>query len=47
MAGGDFRLEDDSEVFSKLPGFQAIPFGKIGLVRSALRPVTPTAARAR
>ena len=47
IARENFQLRDDSEVFAKLPGFQAIPFGKIGLVRSALRPVTPTAARVR
>lgn len=38
---GDFRLKPDSEVFSKLPGFQPIPFDKMGLVQSPLRPVLP------
>ena len=47
IARENFQLREDSEVFAKLPGFQAIPFGKMGLVRSALRPVTPTAARVR
>ena len=37
---GDFRLKPGSEVFSKLPGFQPIPFEKIGLIRDALRPAT-------
>ena len=37
---GDFRLKADSDVFSKLPGFQPIPFEKIGLIRDALRPAT-------
>jgi len=37
-AKGDFRLEPTSEVFSKLPGFQPIPFEKIGLIKNVLRP---------
>lgn len=36
---GDFRLNTTSEVFSKLPGFKAIAFDKIGLVKNALRPI--------
>ncbi len=34
-AAGDYRLKRDSEVFTKLPGFQAIPFEKIGLPGSS------------
>jgi hypothetical protein len=37
-AEGDFRLKPSSEVFSKLPGFQPVPFERIGLVKDALRP---------
>jgi hypothetical protein len=29
---GDFRLRPDAEVFKRLPGFQPIPFEKIGLL---------------
>jgi len=44
-AQDDFRLKGDSEVFSKLPGFQPIPFEKIGLIQGALRPTASGAAR--
>jgi len=37
-AGGDYKLKPDSEIFEKLPGFQPIPFDKIGLVKDELRP---------
>ena len=30
-AGGDYALKPDSEVFGKIPGFQPIPFAKIGI----------------
>ena len=40
-AVGNFLLKPDSVVFSKLPGFQPIPFDRIGLVQNALRPVVP------
>jgi hypothetical protein len=40
-AQGDFRLKPDSEVFTKLPGFQPIPMEKMGLVQDELRPVVP------
>jgi hypothetical protein len=40
-AHGDFQLKPTSEVFSKLPGFQPIPFENIGLVKDALRPTVP------
>ena len=32
-AAGDFRLKPDSFVFARIPGFQPIPFEKIGLRR--------------
>lgn len=32
----NFTLKPDSEVFEKLPGFRAIPFHKIGLIRTLL-----------
>jgi hypothetical protein len=35
---GDFRLNPNSEVFAKLPGFKPIPFDKIGLFENELRP---------
>ncbi len=38
---GDFRLKPDAEVFKALPGFQPIPFEKIGLYADALRPNPP------
>jgi hypothetical protein len=38
----DFRLRPDSQVFTRLPGFVPIPFEKIGLQRSALRPILPS-----
>ncbi|MBN2310551.1 MAG: right-handed parallel beta-helix repeat-containing protein [Candidatus Hydrogenedentes bacterium] len=37
----NFQLRDDAEVFSRLPGFQPIPFSEIGLVRDELRPELP------
>ncbi len=40
-AKGDFRLKPDSEVFKRLPGFQPIPFEKIGLYACDLRPAPP------
>ncbi|MBI2193445.1 MAG: right-handed parallel beta-helix repeat-containing protein [Planctomycetes bacterium] len=40
-ARGDFRLRPDSEVYSRLPGFQPIPFERIGLVRDEFRAVLP------
>jgi hypothetical protein len=35
---GDFALRNDAIVFEEIPDFQPIPFAKIGLVKSALRP---------
>jgi hypothetical protein len=40
-AAGNLALRPDSEVFARLPGFQPIPFGRIGLYASALRPHPP------
>lgn len=40
-AGGNFALRPDSEVFTKLPGFEPIPFARIGLYASVLRPHPP------
>lgn len=40
-AAGDFRLKPDAEVFSKLPGFQPIPFEQMGLFKDTLRPSVP------
>jgi hypothetical protein len=37
-ANGNFQLKLAAEVYSRLPGFQEIPFEKIGLVKDALRP---------
>ncbi len=37
----NFALKDDSEVFRKVPGFERIPFGEIGLVKNDLRPELP------
>ncbi|MEX0776089.1 MAG: right-handed parallel beta-helix repeat-containing protein [Phycisphaeraceae bacterium] len=36
-AKGDFRLRSDAEVFTKLPGFEPVPFEKIGLYIDDLR----------
>ncbi len=40
-AKGNFRLRPDAEVFRRLPGFQPIPFEKIGLYIDAYRPRLP------
>ena len=40
-ANGDFRLKPNSAVFTNLPGFQPIPFEKIGLYADNLRPHPP------
>ena len=37
----DFRMKPDAPVFKKVPGFQAIPFEKIGLQVNELRPHLP------
>lgn len=41
LAGGDLRLRPDSRVFRDLPGFQPIPFEKIGLFVDEFRPQLP------
>lgn len=43
LAGGDLRLRPDSRIFRDLPGFQPIPFEKIGLFVDEYRPVLPSA----
>jgi hypothetical protein len=40
-AAEDFALREDSEAFKKIPGFERIPFGEIGLVKDELRPELP------
>ncbi len=37
LAREDFRLRPDAEIFTRLPGFQRIPFEKIGLYGDELR----------
>lgn len=41
-AKNDFALKKDSEVFTKIPGFQNIPFDKIGLQVDKYRKQLPT-----
>lgn len=41
LAGGDLRLRPDSRVFKDLPGFQPIPFEKIGLYVDEYRTKLP------
>lgn len=40
-AAGNFLLRDDSEVFQKVPGFEPIPFGKIGISNDEFRKTGP------
>ena len=40
-AHGDFRLRPDAEIYRRLPGFEPIPFEKMGLVADELRPTLP------
>jgi hypothetical protein len=40
-AQGDYRLRPEAEVFQRLPGFQPIPFDKIGVYPSPLRATWP------
>lgn len=40
-ARGDFRLRPDAAVFAKIPGFQPVPFERMGLVQDELRPNPP------
>ena len=41
MAEGDFTLKSDSEVYKKIPGFQRLPFHKMGLFRDTWRRELP------
>jgi len=43
-AKGNFALKPDSVVFRKIPGFQPIPFDKIGLFKDEYRRTLPTDA---
>lgn len=38
---GNFQLKPDAEVFARLPGFQPIPFQKMGLYADELRLALP------
>lgn len=40
-ASGNYRLREDSKVFKEIPGFQPIPFEKIGLYKDEFRPKLP------
>jgi Right handed beta helix region len=42
LAAGNFALKKDSEVFTKIPGFQNIPFDKMGLQIDQYRKKLPT-----
>ncbi len=41
MAEGDFRLKEDSPVFEKIPGFEPVPFSKMGLYTDPWRKTLP------
>lgn len=41
----DFRLRDDAEIYRKCPGFEKIPFERIGLYRDELRPMLGPTSR--
>ena len=43
-AGMDFQLKPDSIVFTKIPGFEKIPFEKIGLYKDEYRKAVPPRA---
>lgn len=40
-AAGNFQLRDDAPILKRLPGFQPIPFDKIGLYTDAFRTALP------
>ena len=42
LAAGNFALRKDSEVFTKIPGFQNIPLDKMGLYIDKYRRKLPT-----
>ncbi|MEI6322133.1 MAG: right-handed parallel beta-helix repeat-containing protein [bacterium] len=46
LAAGNFALKKDSEVFTKIPGFQPIPFDKMGLYLDKYRKKLPTPSEA-
>ena len=46
FAKGDYRLKPDAKVFKDLPGFQPIPFDKIGLFVDEYRRRLPSDAEA-
>ncbi len=37
----DFRMNPNAPIFKKVPGFEPIPFEKIGLYVNELRPALP------
>jgi len=39
--GGDYRIQDDAEVFKKIPGFRRPPFERMGLRVGEFRPAAP------
>ena len=44
VANGNLALKPDCEAFKKIPGFQPIPFGKIGLFKDDYRRELPAAS---
>lgn len=47
VAHGNYALKKDSEVYQKIPGFEPIPFEKIGLFTDEYRKVLPSEAESR
>ncbi|MBN1341442.1 MAG: hypothetical protein JXQ73_02115, partial [Phycisphaerae bacterium] len=45
-AGANFKLREDSVVYQKIPGFEPIPFERIGLYQHELRASWPVPKRA-
>jgi hypothetical protein len=43
-ANGDFRLRPEAHVFSNIPGFEPVPFERMGLYRDAFRTSIPPIA---
>jgi hypothetical protein len=37
MKNGNFNLKADSKVYKKIPGFQKIPFNKMGIYKDQYR----------
>lgn len=46
LAAGNYALRKDSEIFNKIPGFQPIPFEKMGLYIDKYRKRLPTPSEA-